>query len=54
MLAEIFMLRMEAAAQKIAKAAQSGTYIPFDKTSFGAFKRDRVRRAPAGPSNAGR
>jgi len=54
MLAEIFMLRMEAAAQKIAKAAQSGTYTPFDKTSFGGFKRERVRRAPAGPGNTAR
>lgn len=47
MLAEMFMLRLEAATHVTGEPKQTSRYVPFDKVTFGGFKAQRAKPAPA-------
>jgi hypothetical protein len=48
MLAEMFMIRLEAVTRIAERPQQRSVHVPFDVASFGGFKSERVRhvRAP--------
>ena len=47
MLAEIFMIRLEAATRMTDRPKPRCLHVPFDKATFGGFKSERVRPAEA-------
>jgi hypothetical protein len=47
MLAEMFMIRLEAVTHKVERPQQNPRHVPFDRASFDGFKSERVRRVRA-------
>jgi hypothetical protein len=47
MLAETFMIRLEAVTRIVERPQQRSVHVPFDMGPFGGFKSERVRRVPA-------
>jgi hypothetical protein len=47
MLAETFMIRLEAVTRIVERPQQRSAHVPFDRSTFGGFKSERVRRVRA-------
>jgi len=47
MLAEIFMIRLEVTARTVAGPTPAGRFVPFNKITFGEFREQRIKAAPA-------
>jgi hypothetical protein len=47
MLAEMFMIRLEAVTRIVERPKQRSVHVPFDIGTFGGFKSERVTRVRA-------
>jgi hypothetical protein len=52
MLAEMFMLKVEAAARLADQPKQTSPHIAFDKATFAGFKSERISGRAERPGNA--